>query len=269
MLTDHLSKIRTAVMDMQTAQYKHLIGPPSQYMTHGNEAECPPDYYQKTFDIRRQAHVDLKQGFAGMVYFHTVSTFALEDERWLKCLKPQAAKASIAKIEGSAGLNNMINDMYDQAKKFEYYTSSDFKYRKAFLEKKMGMRPYDENQMLIKDIPDQPDLADLSKEEAQQKLNELMAEKKQFFLDNGINPAYYDGLPAKYDPQRTEIEYRLKCFADLRASARSGNTTPLFNRCMQYINKARVDQPQERQPDQLENTDLQKQVQPEVKAINI
>ena len=269
MLTDHLGKIRTAVMDMQTAQYKHLIGPPSQYMTHGNEAECPPDYYQKTFDIRRQAYTDLKQGFAGMVYFHTVSTFALEDERWLKCLKPQTAKASIAKIEGSAGLNNMINDMYDQAKKFEYYTSSDFKYRKAFLEKKMGMRPYDENQMLIRDIPDQPDLADLNKEEAQQKLNELMAEKKQFFLDNGINPAYYDGLPAKYDPQRTEIEYRLKCFADLRASARSGNTTPLFNRCMQYMSKEKVDQPQERQPNQPENTDLQKQAQPEVKAINI
>ena len=253
MLTDHLSKVRTAVMDMQTAQYKHLIGPPSQYMTRGNEETCPEGYYPKIYDMRRQAYFDLKQGFAGMVYFHTVNSFALDDERWLKCLKPQACEAAIAKIKDSAGFNNMIEEMYDQAKKFDYYTGSDFRDRKAFLEQKMGKRSYDDNDMLITNIPNQPDLENISADEARQKLQELMDEKKQFFLDNGINPAYYDRKPPQYDAQRTEIEYRIKCFADLRASARSGNTAPLYNLCLQHINKVAAKDPQGNQPKQPEN----------------
>jgi hypothetical protein len=253
MLTDHLSKVRTAVMDMQTAQYKHLIGPPSQYMTRGNEETCPEGYYPKIYDMRRQAYFDLKQGFAGMMYFHTVNSFALDDERWLKCLKPQACEAAIAKIKDSAGFNNMIEEMYDQAKKFDYYTGSDFRDRKAFLEKKMGKRSYDDNDMLITNIPNQPDLENISADEARQKLQELMDEKKQFFLDNGINPAYYDRKPPQYDAQRTEIEYRIKCFADLRASARSGNTAPLYNLCLQHINKVAAKDPQVNQPKQPEN----------------
>ena len=269
MLTDHLSKVRTAVVDMQAANYKRLIGSRQQYMTHGNEPQCPEGFNQSIYAERRQAYFDLKQGFAGMVYFHTVNSFALEDNRWLDSMKPNTVQAAISKIENSAGFNSMIDEMYDQAQRFAYYTGSDYRDLKAFLESKAGIEPKNDYGSPIADIPDQPLLAGITPKEAKQQLDNLKAERTQFFLNNGVNPAYYEGMPDKYDMQRMEVEQRFTCFADLRATARSGNTTPLFNRCMQYMSKEKVDQPQERQPNQLENTDLQKQAQPEVKAINI
>lgn len=268
-LTDHLSKIRTAVMDMQTAQYKHLIGPPSQYMAHGNEEKCPEGYNQEIYNTHRKAYFDLQEGFAGMVYFHTVNTFALDDDRWLTCLNTQAVKASIATIKDSAGFQNMIKDMYDQTAKFDYYTGSGFKDLKAFLDQKAYGRAYDENQMLIKNIPDPPGLTNITKEEAKQKMSELMEQRNQFFLSNGINPEYYKGMPKEYDSQRTEIEYRFKCFADLRASARSGNTAPLYQRCLQHIQKAAGKQLQGNQPKQLENAVAQQEAQAQAGMINI
>jgi hypothetical protein len=97
-------------------------------------------------------------------------------------------------------------------------------------------------------------LANISTEEATQRLDALMQEREQLFRSAQLKPKHYENMPSQYFSQRTADSERILCLKDLRISVRDGNTTGLFTRYLQHQN--RVNQKNTQQDLQAQNDGL-------------
>lgn len=237
LLVAQLGQIRTAVMDMQQANYKFMVGSPDVDITHGNEETRPSGLSETAYAERRQAYFDLKKGLAGMIYYHAAKDYALEDRQWIEHLKPKSAKKEIGRIENSDAFHSMVDEFYDSAKKYEYYTGNRYYNYKAFLDNKLGNPMVGKDGAPMTTVPKFPSLANISPEEATRRLDALMQERAQLFRSAQLNRNAYENTPASQLPQRTADRERILCLKDLRISVRDGNTTGLFTRYLQHQNK--------------------------------
>jgi hypothetical protein len=253
-LIKQLGQIRRAVMDMQQADYKHLIGSKMMEMTYGNEETRPTRYLNENdYAERRQGYLDLRQGLAGMLYYHVAKSYDLEDRQWIDHLKPQTARNEIQKIETGEAFGSMINKMYDLAKKYDYYTGSRYYNFKAFLDNKLGNPAVDRYGQPVTKFKDYPSLENASREELTQRLEALEQERAQLFRDGKLNPRHYDKMPEQYFSKRLNDKERLTQFAELRVAVRSGNTEGLFARYLQHQNKVIQKNAQLNQQEQPQN----------------
>jgi hypothetical protein len=253
-LMAQLGQIRTAVMDMQQANYKFMVGSPVVDITHGNEETCPSSLSENDYKERRQAYFDLKKGLAGMIYYHAAKDYDLEDRQWIEHLKPKSAKKEIGRIENSDAFHNMVDELYDNAKKYEYYTGNRYYNYKAFLDNKLGKPMVDRFGATMTTVPKFSTLNNISTEEAIKRLDALKQEREQLFHSAQLNPNAYENMPASQNSQRIADRERILCLKDLRISVRDGNTTGLFTRYLQHQN--RVNQKNTQQDLQAQNDGL-------------
>ena len=237
LLTAQLGQIRTAVMDMQQANYKYMVGSPDVDITYGNEEARPSGLNETDYAERRQAYFDLKKGLAGMIYYHAAKDYALEDRQWIEHLKPKSAKKEIGRIENGDAFRSMVDEIYGNAKKYEYYTGNRYYNYKAFLDNKLGKPMQDKFGAPMTTVPKFPSLKNISPEEATERLDALMQEREELFRSAQLNHKLYEKMPSQYLPQRTRDRERILCLKDLRISVRDGNTTGLFNRYLQHQSK--------------------------------
>lgn len=236
-LMAQLGQIRTAVMDMQQANYKFMVGSPDVDITHGNEETRPSGLSETNYAERRQAYFDLKKGLAGMIYYHAAKDYALEDRQWIEHLKPKSAKKEIGKIENGDAFRSMVDEIYGNAKKYEYYTGNRYYNYKAFLDNKLGKPMLDKDGAPMTTVPKFSTLANISTEEATRRLDSLKQEREQLFRSAQLNPKHYENMPSQYFPQRVKDQERVVCLKELRISVRDGNTEGLFARYLQHQNR--------------------------------
>lgn len=237
LLTAQLGQIRTAVMDMQQTNYKFKVGCPQADITNGNEEKLPSGMNETDYAERRQAYFDLKKGLAGMIYYHAAKDYPLEDRKWIEHLNPKSAKEQIGRLENGDAFRSMIDEIYGNAKKYEYYTSNKYYNYKAFLDNKLGNQMRDRYGAPMTTVPKFKSLENISKEEAAERLKALIQERDELFLSAQLNPNAYENTPASQKPQRMADKERVVCLKDLRISVRDGNTTGLFNRYLQHQSK--------------------------------
>ena len=253
LMVAQLGQIRTAVMDMQQANYKFMVGSPDVDITYGNEETRPSGLSATDHAERRQAYVDLKKGLAGMIYYHAAKGYALEDRQWIEHLKPKSAKKEIGKIENGDAFRSMVDEIYGNAKKYEYYTGNRYYNYKAFLDNKLGNPMRDKDGAPMTTVPKFPSLANISPDEATRRLDALKQEREQLFHSAQLNPKHYENMPSQYFSQRVKDQERVVCLKDLRISVRDGNTAGLFARYLQHQNKIIQKKAQLNQQEQPQN----------------
>jgi hypothetical protein len=241
-------------MDMQQTNYKFMVGCPHTDITHGNKETCPAGLNKDDFAERRQAYFDLQKGLAGMIYYHAAKDYALEDRQWIEHLKPKSAKREISRIESGDAFRSMIDEIYDQARKYEYYTSGKYFNYKAFLDNKLGNQALDQFGAPMTEIPKFSSLDNKPQAELRTRLDALIQERAELFRSAQLNPNAYENMPESHRPQRLADKERIVCLKDLRTSIRDGNTTGLFNRYLQH--QRRINQKNAQQELQAQNNEL-------------
>lgn len=237
-LTEQLSQIRKAVMDMQMADYKLKIGIKDAEMTYGIEEKRNERFLNATqYKERRALYFAFREGLAGALYYHAADSFKLEDRQWIQYMKPDTAKNEIRKIEQGEALGAMLTDMYDLAKKVAYYTGSAYYQYKAFLLNGLGQEAYDQYGQRVTTFNKYDSLKNATKEELAERLDALENEKEQVFKDGNLNPEHYEKMLPKFSTQRMQNRIRLEHFEKVRLDVRSGNTEGVYNRYLQYVNK--------------------------------
>lgn len=184
---------------------------------------------QTSYEVIRRGYTNLEEGLAGMVYFHQARTYAAEDESWIKAMRPKTATDNIAKVKNDPALQRLMEEIHDHAKSAEKYMSDSFDAQREYVSRLAGNAPQKVSADLEKKIATYKEA--FSKQEAQKKLVELDAERK-----NRIEKAGYDSEKVtKRD--FVDIKTIMKKAFYLRAAVRNGKTDVLFNRYLEHVNK--------------------------------
>ena len=228
-LSRQLNQVRTAVFEAREADYKHLVGNENQPILGGNASTCPKGMDQARYEKNRRGYTNLEEGLAGMVYFHQVRTFAAEDEGWIKAMRPKTATDNIAKVKNGPALQSLMEEIHDHANMADKYMSDSFDAQREYVSRLAGNAPNKVSEDLEKKIATYKQA--FSRQEAQKKLEELDAERK-----NRIEKAGYD-IDKVTKRDFVEIKTTMKNAGYLRAAVRNGKTDVLFNRYLEHVNK--------------------------------
>ena len=213
-LTDHLTKVRSAVIEQREAKYKILVGRYDSELVGGKEKE-------------RSDYKDLKQGMAGLLYFRYARDKDLGGKDWIDMLNPRAEKNGVDNMRDGAAFQNMVDEMYDDMDKIRFHLDAtyedNYQAYKKYLEEQANKRdPKDQIQEKLEAYN-----SSLTPKEAQERLQALEEERKAVLEAVGVKD------PAKENT--SGIRYKTYTVKELRGAIRCGNTNALLARYQKHL----------------------------------